>query len=745
MFGVFGPLTILVLLLGLTHAASGLTWTQTTPGDFATGTSLNVEILGSGDIQLASTQLWSKAGVVLDLGPPSSYDSSWTRAPSVIKDGTTYRMWYTGSDGSRLRGLYATSPDGVAWTRQGLAMDVLVAPQDFDLIAGTAVMKEGTLYRMWFSGGFWGGGPFNALWARIYYADSPDAVSWTIRGVALDLGVSGSWDDHGLEWPSVARDASGLYYLYYMGWGTSTTRTGVATSTDGLTFVRPTSNPMIDAGPAWEWDRVSTGSAAALPGTPWHIWYTGNDELRGRIGLVTSPDGIAATKSLSNPVLVEGPPGSFDAMGLREPALLLDAGRLQMYYVGWDGGTLRIGLAREVRDFSASGWFQSAVLDSGSAGTRWTLLNATGTVNATDQIVLRTRSGDVPTPDASWSPWSSQAVLGTSPIASPRARYLQVRVELATSSSATTPVLHDFSVDYALNTASAPTPTSPVGGTWLNRSSLSTVWTYNDPEGDPAKGYRVQISTDSTFATVAFDSADVLATGGSWRPPAIQDGDWYWRVRTLDAYDLWSPYSAAAHFRVDMTPPVVEARHGGAAIPSGVSTLSVGERINLSATDSGSGVARIEYSMDGGAWTAYAAAITLDTPGRHVLAFRAIDVAGNEGPVVLRVIDAVIAPPFNWTPLLAVTMAILLAIVGALLARRMRKRAPSTGLTWALLAGPATIVEILIGVYSLLTGELATPPWLGGGFLSVVAVGGGGAVSLVLGVRALAAQKPPTV
>src|SRR3989454_4363829 len=445
--GIVSLLAIATLpLLAAPPAAGGL-WTQTTETGFLRGTWSNVEVLPGGDIQLSSNKTWSKEGLVMDLGPPSSPDNSGARAASVMKDGTTYRMWYTGYDGARLRGLYATSSDGLIWTRRGVAINVLTAPYNFDLIAGTSVIKEGSTYRMWFSGGYWGGGPFGELWARIYYAESTDAVSWTIRGVAFDLSPPGSWDDHGLELPSVAHVGTGLYYLYYIGWtGGPVVRTGVATSTDGLTFSRPINTPFVDTGTPGGWESVSTGTAATLPGTPFRTWYTGTDGPRARLGLATSPDGIRATKFPLNPVLTEGPPGALDDVGVTEPALLVNGTNVLLYHTMLDGVALRIGLARETQSFASTGWYDSAVFDSGSDGTTWTMLNANGTVDPSSVLVLRTRSGNVPTPDASWSPLSPQATIGVSSITSPRSRFLQVHVEFATANPATSPVLHEFSV-----------------------------------------------------------------------------------------------------------------------------------------------------------------------------------------------------------------------------------------------------------------------------------------------------------
>ncbi len=61
-------------------------------------------------------------GSVLDEGPSGSFDDSGVTYMSVMKDGNTFKMWYSGYDGpadsSLLAGIgYATSTDGRVWTR----------------------------------------------------------------------------------------------------------------------------------------------------------------------------------------------------------------------------------------------------------------------------------------------------------------------------------------------------------------------------------------------------------------------------------------------------------------------------------------------------------------------------------------------------------------------------------------------------------------------------------------------------
>ncbi|MEU4519388.1 copper-binding protein [Amycolatopsis sp. NPDC024027] len=77
----------------------------------------------------------------------------------------------------------------------------------------------------------------------------------------------------------------------------------------------------------------------------------------------------------------------------------------------------------------------------------------------------------------------------------------------------------------------------------------------------------------------------------------------------------------------DTTPPAVTAAVAGDRDPSGSYLGSA--TVTLSATDAGSGVASVEYQLDGGAWTTYAAPVVVSTAGTHMLHYRATDVAGN--------------------------------------------------------------------------------------------------------------------
>ncbi len=749
----------LVLVLGAVSIAfltappaRGLQWTQTSQADFLAGRSSGVSVTPPGELLLASTtSTWSREGVILDVGTNPPYDSVYARCPFILNDVGTYRMWYMGSDGTRFRLLYATSPDGVAWTGQGIAIDVLTPPLNLDSAVCASVIRIGAAYRMWFAGGFWA-----PPVSRIYTATSPDAATWTVSATpALAPGPAGTWDDYAVGYPAVVRDSQGRYHLYYTGddgvspgWNL---RIGRATSTDGVTFTRAGSSPVLSPGPAGSWDDREAETPAVLEGAPWGMWYTGvHTAGRGEIGRATSDDGENWTKSPGNPALTVGPAAAWDGASVLTPFAIVDGPNVYLYYTGVDGATgttERIGRARLVPAYAPSAWWESAVLDSGAPGTVWSTLAANASVPDQTALTLRTRSGDVPTPDGSWSAWSAALPPGTAPIASPRGRYLQVRADLSTTNAGRTPVLRDVAVDYALNTASRPRAVSPISHVWMNTTGARIEWNYSDPESDPQAGFRVQISDDEYFATVAADSGTVLSTDTSWRSPPLADGGWYWQVQTLDAFGVWSTWTVPEQFRIDTTGPIVTIRSGREDLPNatGIVALSVGDHLSLSAVDAGSGAAGIEISVDGAPWRGTYAFVDVpfDAPGRHVLAARATDIVGNVGPTRVVVVDA--AYPINWTPLVAAALALVILIAGAFVVSRTKDPSapPSNRLAWALMSGPGIVLEGVVGVYSLATGELSMPPWLGAGLFTVLAVAAVGLVSIAIGGRAFPAKGAP--
>ncbi|MEK7624795.1 MAG: LamG-like jellyroll fold domain-containing protein, partial [Patescibacteria group bacterium] len=184
------------------------------------------------------------SGGQIPLGSPGTGDSVRTGFPSVIKDGGIYKMWYAGHDGSMWRIFYATSLDGLAWTKfdnsiPSSEVDSGQTSSNGQLPDGSAgkgddfgtnnpmVVKanDGT-YKMW----YFGLGSGGSDWHASYYATSPDGLRWTkynntppqnsdLTGTdgRIPFAATGDRGDVVItSEPTVIRDGS-IYKMWYTG------------------------------------------------------------------------------------------------------------------------------------------------------------------------------------------------------------------------------------------------------------------------------------------------------------------------------------------------------------------------------------------------------------------------------------------------------------------------------------------------------------------------------------------------
>jgi outer membrane protein assembly factor BamB len=178
-----------------------------------------------------------------------------------------------------------------------------------------------------------------------------------------------------------------------------------------------------------------------------------------------------------------------------EPLLLLL--RQPMEFVCAAGRTtLMLASAHEAQLWSLpsqqEGTYLSPVLDAGQQAhwgmIRWLAFAPEGT-----QIAIQTRSGNTREPDSSWSAWSEPYTDPEgSPILSPPARFLQVRVRLAGTPS---PEVRALTLTYM--PANRPPEVQllmPKPYTvWSDKQTIR--WSARDPDGDALR-FEVEISRD---------------------------------------------------------------------------------------------------------------------------------------------------------------------------------------------------------------------------------------------------------
>src|SRR5215204_5286101 len=348
---------------------------------------------------------WGTPGLpvpVLEHGPAGSADSFSAADPTVLKDGSTWKMWYTGDDSSKKRIAYATSTDGVTWAKGGK----VIAPEDPGVSANIAfgafaptVWKTANGYSMLLTGRkLVGQGVFQT---KIMGTSSTDGVTWSGPSPALNpSGSNNNFDYSNLNSPDLLQDpgAPTPFKLYYSGNtidanGNFHTRIGLATSNDGNSFGKvnggQTGGSSLDIGPlGTAFDaRQASGLSVAAPvgGSPkfaGFYWGARGSDFKPRLGEATSTDGTTWAKvAVSAPdggaLFGLGNPASFDNGGERDPSVLYDAGTYALYFTGIDSGGIRsIGFASASQDGTTkqpdnSTWSKngSALISKGSSGT----------------------------------------------------------------------------------------------------------------------------------------------------------------------------------------------------------------------------------------------------------------------------------------------------------------------------------------------------------------------------------------
>jgi hypothetical protein len=155
-------------------------------------------------------------------------DPLLTASPCVLVEGGTWRMWYVSCvrwaevDGEPRHWYhvkYAESDDGVRWSRSGVVCIDFKDESEY-AIARPCVVRDGSLYRMWFSAR---GDAY-----RLGYAESRDGISWERRDADAGIEPSQSgFDSEMLAYPLVF-DFNGRRHMLYNGNGYGATGIGHA-------------------------------------------------------------------------------------------------------------------------------------------------------------------------------------------------------------------------------------------------------------------------------------------------------------------------------------------------------------------------------------------------------------------------------------------------------------------------------------------------------------------------------------
>lgn len=187
---------------------------------------------------------------------------------TVCREDGKLRMWFSSCSfpaGDGTHTLHeATSRNGRDWTPPSAALLAHVyAP---------TILKEGGVYRMWYTD------VRREPWC-FRYAESEDGRRWDVRAGAV-LVLDQAWEHERLFYPTVlnVNGVYAMWYGSYSHHAAGEamkTALGFATSEDGCLWRKAPGNPVFGPDPTHDWESHYTTSQSVLrlPDGSWRMWY----------------------------------------------------------------------------------------------------------------------------------------------------------------------------------------------------------------------------------------------------------------------------------------------------------------------------------------------------------------------------------------------------------------------------------------------------------------------------------------
>ncbi|MBO1327120.1 family 43 glycosylhydrolase [Acetobacter suratthaniensis] len=264
--------------------------------------------------------------------------------PYVLLDNGKFRMWFSWRPQHSIA--YCESHDGVSWSAPQVVLGLDPEQNGQTEVNRCTVIQRDGVYHMWFTGQ-------TQTTSSIYYATSPDGLKWTRTQSTPVLWPSEPWEKTSVMCPDIIIDEqTGLWRMYYSaGEQYEPDGIGLATSADGKTWQKhPTPIFTSAAEHPWEKAKVTACNVHYVDGW-YYMFYIGfADTNHAAICLARSRNGIDQwERHPSNPIL-QAPSGllnffEWDRDAIYKPAAVLTDKGWVMFFNARRRHTEQIGMA----------------------------------------------------------------------------------------------------------------------------------------------------------------------------------------------------------------------------------------------------------------------------------------------------------------------------------------------------------------------------------------------------------------
>ena len=318
-------------------------------------------------------QIWHKSDlnpVFVNEGDPEGWNNGGTSGfpdGHALWDGENYRLYFTCESGDSYYsiGLFISPHLDSLWVEYENNPVFAPDPTIWDSLAVMTphVIKDGDIYKMWYSARIEGGN------RHIGYAESSDGIDWDRLSTPVLSPVPGSdWESVNMVSPCVIKENDTSYTMWYNAGDGWIWQIGVAHSSDGINWTRPPDNLVIENEPGWSnsWVRFPLVLRTESHYTMWFTSSRGNTlTYPGMIETAVSIDGVNWQRDeLFNPVLPAGIAGAWDERAPLVAGVFLVDGYYKMLYLGIDN------------DWDYTNWgvanYTPTIVPAGDVSGNWT-------------------------------------------------------------------------------------------------------------------------------------------------------------------------------------------------------------------------------------------------------------------------------------------------------------------------------------------------------------------------------------